>query len=113
MNQLHCCIFALSGNCEHINQENSHIKCLTCFSFFKRNVLPLLKTANKELYKNNKYEVASMMAAVPNLSNVVTHYYSHRLHANMKFSAIEKNMQSMKTDPSIIYMVPYHKKYFR
>ena len=50
------------------------------------------------------------MDAVPKPSYAVSHYASHCLRASMKFYAIEKNMQSMKTDPSIIYMVPYHKK---
>ena len=31
MDQLQCCTFALGVNCEQINQENSCIKCLTCF----------------------------------------------------------------------------------
>ena len=50
------------------------------------------------------------MAVVPKLPDAVTHYTPHRLCANVQFSSIEKNMQSMKADPSIIYMVPYHKK---
>ena len=50
-----------------------------------------------------------MVAVVPKLSDVFTHYASHCLRANVQFSAIEKNMHSMKIDPSIIYMVPYHK----
>ena len=48
------------------------------------------------------------MAAVPNSSDAVTQYASHRLLANVQFYAI-KNMQSMKTDQSIIYMIPDHK----
>ena len=51
-----------------------------------------------------------MMSAVPKLSYVVSHYASHCLHANVQFSAIEKIMQSSKTDPSIIYMVPHHQQ---
>ena len=47
---------------------------------------------------------------MPKLSYAVTHYASHRLHANLHFSAVEKIMQSMKTDPYIIYMVPDHKQ---
>ena len=50
------------------------------------------------------------MDAVPNLSYAVSHYASHRLHSNVQFSAIENIMQSMKTNPSIIYMVTYHKQ---
>ena len=38
MDQLYCCKFALGGNCKHSNKENSCIKCLTCFSFFKKKV---------------------------------------------------------------------------
>ena len=55
-------------------------------------------------------EVAQMMASVNKISNAVTHYASHRLRVNVKFSAIEKNMQSTKTDPYIVYKVPYHKQ---
>ena len=33
------------------------------------------------------------MDVVPNLPDAVTHYDSHRLHANVHFSAIEKNIQ--------------------
>ena len=91
---------------EHSNNENSCIKCLTCFSFFKRKVLFFLKKFNEEVSSNKKYYVATMMAVVPNISYVFSHYDSHRLHANVHFSAIEKYMQSMKTDPYIIHMVP-------
>ena len=51
-----------------------------------------------------------MMAEVPKLSYAVLHYASHLLSANVQFSAIEKIMQSIKTNPSIIYMVPDHKQ---
>ena len=50
------------------------------------------------------------MAMVQKLSYAVSQYDSHRICANVQFSAIEKIMQSMKTDTSIIYMVPDHKK---
>ena len=50
-----------------------------------------------------------MMAAVPKLLDAVTHYASHCLCANVHFSDIEKIMLSIKTDQSIIYMIPYHK----
>ena len=42
-----------------------------------------------------------MMDAVPKLSKSVANYDSHCIRANAKFSAIEKNMQSIKTDPYI------------
>ena len=80
------------------------------FLIFKSKVLPLLKNVNDEVSSNNKDEVATMMAAVPNLLDTITNYASHRLRSNVQFSAIEKNLQSMKIDPSIIYMVPDHKK---
>ena len=51
-----------------------------------------------------------MMTMVLKISDVVTHYALHCLHANVQFYSIEKNMQSMKTDTFIIYMVPYHKQ---
>ena len=51
-----------------------------------------------------------MIYAVPKISNAFTHYASHTLYANVQFSDIETNMQSMKTDTFIIYMVPYHKQ---
>ena len=51
-----------------------------------------------------------MMTMVLKISDVVTHYASHSLRANVQFYSIEKNMQSMKTDTFIIYMVPYHKQ---
>ena len=89
-----------------IHQENSCITCLTCFSFFKSKVLLLLNNGNYELSSNKKDEVATIMAAVPNLSDTATHHASHRLCSNVQFYAIEKIMQSMKTYPSIIYMVP-------
>ena len=50
------------------------------------------------------------MAEEPKLSYAVSHYASHRLRVNVQFSATEKNMQSMKTDPSITYMVPDQKQ---
>ena len=72
--------------------------------------MPFLKNTNEEVSSNNRYEVATVMDAVPKLSYVVSHYGSHCLHANVQFSAIEKIMQSSKTDPSIIYMVPHHQQ---
>ena len=51
-----------------------------------------------------------MMAAVPKLSYAVSQYASHSLRANVYFPNIEKNMQEIKTDPSIIYMFPDHKQ---
>ena len=51
-----------------------------------------------------------MMDSVPNLSDAVTHYASHCLRSNVKFSDIEKIMQSMKIDPSIVYMFQDHKQ---
>ena len=77
---------------------------------FKRNVLPLLKKINGEVSSNNKDEVVTMMSVVPKLSYAISHYASHFLHVNVDISAIDKNMQSMKTDPSIMYMVPDHKQ---
>ena len=52
------------------------------------------------------------MDAVTKLSYAVFHYCSHRLCANVQFTAVEKNVQAMRTYPSIIYMVPDHKKRF-
>ena len=88
--------------------RNSCIKCLTCFSFFHNKFLPLLNNVNYEVSSTEKDYFASMMASVSKISNYVIHYASHHLGANVKFSAIEKNIQSMKIDPSIVYMVPYH-----
>ena len=51
-----------------------------------------------------------MMDAVPELSNYITHYASHFIHANVQFSGIETIVQSMKIDTSIVYMVTNHKK---
>ena len=48
MDWLHCCTFVLGGNCEHIHKEIFCIKCLTCFSFFKRNFSPFLKISMKK-----------------------------------------------------------------
>ena len=53
-----------------------------------------------------------MMDAVPKISYTVSHSYSRSIRSNIQFNTIEKNMQAMKTDPSIIYMVPDHKKKF-
>ena len=50
------------------------------------------------------------MTVVPKISYAVSHYGVHFLRANVQFSNIEKNMKSMKTDPSIIYMVTYRKQ---
>ena len=47
-----------------------------------------MNNANDEVFYNNKYEVLSMMAAMPKLSNAVTHYASHCLRANVQFSDI-------------------------
>ena len=47
MDWLHCCTFLLGGNCKHSHKENSFIRCLTCFLFFKRK-LPLQKNSMKK-----------------------------------------------------------------
>ena len=70
--QLHCCTFALGGNFKHSHKENFLIKCLTCFSFFKRKVLLFLKKVNEEVSPNKKDEVTTIMAAEPNISYAVT-----------------------------------------
>ena len=99
----------MGGKCEHNHQENSCIKCLTCFYFLLNKLLTFLKNIIDEASSNEKDEFASMMAAVHKLSNAVIHYASNILCANVQFYAIEKIMQSMETDPSIVYMVPDHK----
>ena len=43
MDQLHCCTFALGGDCEYSHKEISCVKCLTCLSFFNRKVFPFLR----------------------------------------------------------------------
>ena len=65
---------------------------------------------DKDVSSNHKKEVETMITAVPKLSDAVTNYASHFLRENLQFSAIEKNMQTMKTDQSIVYMIPYHKQ---
>ena len=72
--------------------------------------MPFLESVNEEVSSNNRDEVATMMDAVPKRSYVVSHYASHLLRANVQFYAIEKNIQSMKTYPSVIYMVTEHKR---
>ena len=49
-----------------------------------------------------------MMAMVQKLSYAVSQYDSHRICANVQFSSVEKFVQSTKTYPSIVYMVPDH-----
>ena len=72
--------------------------------------MPFLKNTNEEVSSNNRYEVATVMDAVPKLSYAISHYASNCLCINVQFYDIEKIMQSMKTYPSIIYMVPDHKQ---
>ena len=80
------------------------------FLIFQKLFFPFLKISNEEVYSNNKDKVATMMAALTKLSYAVSHYASHHLRANMKFSGIEIIIQSMKTDSSIIYMVTDHQE---
>ena len=80
------------------------------FLIFQEKSFAFPENFNEEVSSNNKDEVATMMAAVPKLSYTFLHYASHRLRTNIQFSAIEKNIQSIKTDPSIIYMVPEYKQ---
>ena len=80
------------------------------FLIFQEKLFGFNENVNEEVSSINKDEVATMMAVVPKLSYAVSHYSSHSLHANVQFSTIEKIMQSMKTYPSIMYMVPYHKQ---
>ena len=60
------------------------------FLIFQEKHLSFLKHVNEEVSSNNKGEVAAMMAEVPKIYYVVSNYASHSLHANEKFSAIEK-----------------------
>ena len=80
------------------------------FLIFQENFFAFLENFNEEVSSNIKYEVATMMAAVTNILYAVSYYASYFLHANVQVSAIENIMQSMKTDPPIIYMVPDHKQ---
>ena len=108
--RLHYCMFALGVNYKHSHQENSCIKCLTSFMFFKRKVIPFLNYVGENVSSSHKKEVATVMAAVSKLSYAVTRYASHRLHANVQFYAIEKIIQLMKTDQSVIYMILDHRQ---
>ena len=56
-------------------------------------MLPFLNNVNDEVSSNRRDEVATMIAAMPNISDAVTRYASHRLCANVQFSAIEKIKQ--------------------
>ena len=68
--------------------------------------MPFLENINSDVSSNNKKDVETMMAAVPTVSDEVTHYASNSLRENVNFSDIEKNMKSMKIYQSIIYMIP-------
>ena len=83
---------------------------LNLFLLFQNKVLPLLKNVNDKVSYNDKDEVVYIMYAVTKISNTITHYASHRICSNVQFSDIDKIMQSMKTYPSIVYMVPDHKQ---
>ena len=72
-------------------------------------MLLLLSNVNYVASSNVNYYVETMTSSVPKLSNDVIHYASHRLRANSQFYAIDEIIQSMKTEPYIVYMVPYHK----
>ena len=87
---LHYCTFALGGKCKHSHQENSLIKCLTCFSFFQNKVLPFLNNVNDEVSYNDNDDVVYMMDILTRLSNAVTHYSSYCLRVNVQFLAMEK-----------------------
>ena len=80
------------------------------FILSRNKVLPFRNNINDEVYSNDKDEVVSMVVAVPKQSNAITHYALYLLRANVQFSAIETLIKSMKTDPSVVYMVPYHEK---
>ena len=112
--RLHCCTFALGGKWEHSHQENSRIKCLTCFYFFHNKVFPFLNNVNDEVSSNHKDEVESRMAAAPKLSNDSTHYASHCLRANVQFAAIEKLCSQRKQiHPSFIWFHTTRRRFFR
>ena len=108
--RLYCCTFVFGDKYKNSNQENSYIMCLTCFYFFQNKVFPFL------IMLMTKYFLITWMIffhdgfspVVPNISNSVTHYSLHRICANVQFSSVEKFVQSTKTYPSIVYMVPDH-----
>ena len=56
-------------------------------------MLPFLNNVNYEVSSNDKYEVVSMISAVPKLSNAFIHYDSYTLFANVQFSDIETSMK--------------------
>ena len=80
------------------------------FLIFVEKSFAFPENVNEEVSSNNKDKFATMMAAMPKISYAVSHYDSHHLRSNVQFSAIETIMQSIKTEPSIIYLVPDHKK---
>ena len=100
----------LEGKFKNEQKENSCNSCLNCLYFSQNKVFPFLRNVNNAVSYNDKDEVETMKNAIPNISNSTTHYASQCLCAKVQFSKIDAIMQSMKTKPSILYMVPYHKQ---
>ena len=71
-------------------------------------MLPFLSNVNYLASSNANDYIDTMADIVPKLSNDVIHYTSHRLRANSQFYAIDEIIQSMKTEPYIVYMVIDH-----
>ena len=71
-------------------------------------MLPLLININDAVSYNDKDKVYTITVVFPKLSKYITHYVSHCLPTKVKFVEIYSIIMAMNTEPSIVYMVPYH-----
>ena len=59
------------------------------FLIFQEKGFVFHENVNEEVSSNNKKEITNMMEEATKLSDAVTHYASHCIRVNVRFSAIE------------------------
>lgn len=105
----HCCTYALGGICTHKHNTRSCAKCNSCLDFFNKKVKGFLDYVVSRLGEDSKSdEIKSMYRAIPILTYAIRHYMAHRLRAKVQFVAIDKEKESLKNDPTILYQVEYY-----
>lgn len=107
----HCCTYTLGGICTHKHNTRSCAKCNSCLDFFYKKVKGFLDYVVSRLGEDSESdEIKSMYRAIPILTYAIKHYMAHRLRAKVQFVAIDNEKESLKNDPTILYICIDHKQ---
>ena len=110
--KMHCCTYAVGGNCNHEHADNICHKCNDCFTFFSKEALFLfneclqVNRTNSDAY----IEIKSMILSLDYIQEVFRWYMADQLWAKVQFNAIAKIKDQLKIDPKSVLIVTDHKQ---